>query len=188
MEKLKAKLFLYVEALQEYSELCNAESTKNALLQFRTFPSVAELSKFFNEYRKSDPYWSPPVADFEPPHELAASFASWRKAVGPAAYRSWLRGAEAWRRIDGGITVKAATAFRARWIREHYVAALEAIDGNPVLVTADDPQAPRYWPHGGPVGGTPAAWWQTHNPKTCVTVDETAEHLKALDTWQHVAK
>jgi len=77
-------------------------------MRFKLYPSVAELAEFFDEYRKSDPYWKPPVVDFEPPLEVKAAFEAWRTTIGPAAYRSWLHGAEVWRRPDGGITIKAA--------------------------------------------------------------------------------
>ncbi len=186
MATLKAKLFLYVEALSDIAHLANPESLKSAIMRFKLYPSVAELAEFFDEYRKSDPYWKPPVVDFEPPLEVKAAFEAWRTTIGPAAYRSWLHGAEVWRRPDGGITIKAASAGKARWIRENYAAELETIDGNPVIVFANA-EGIQYWPHGGPVGGSPNAWWQTHNLKTGGD-EEMTEHLRALDNWRQVAE
>lgn len=79
------------------------------------------------------------IIEFEPPHELAVLFGSWRDAIGPSAYRSFMRGAEAWRGTDGAIHIRAQSQFRASWIRKNYVGCLEAKAQQPVIVSWRDP-------------------------------------------------
>lgn len=179
-------MFLYCEALSEYTDCATDSSIKDALIRFKFFPSVSELGEFFKEHRQNDPGWTPPASEFEPPYELASVFEAWRKAIGAAAYRAWLIGAQVWTKPGGGIAINAASAFKANWIRTHYVATLEALAQQPVAIThAGDAKAVRHWPHNGPPAGTAAGWWQTHDPKTGAEVDPT-EPLAALDAWRSI--
>jgi len=98
------------------------------------------------------------MKDFDPPIELAVTFAAWRDAIGVAAYKTWMRGAKAWIGTDGAIHIKPATAMRARWIRMNYAGILEKIAACPVIIEAEDQTAPRNWPHNAPMPAK--AWWQ----------------------------
>lgn len=162
LDSLKTKLFLYVEALEDYSELCSATAMKEALLTFKTFPSPKELSDFFTKFRKSDPYWTPPEADFEPPAGYEEIFKAWEKSIGPAAYLAWLCGAKAWIRPDKSIYIEASSPFKARWIRREYVLSLENIAACPVSVASKDEECVnRAWPYSGP-RTVAEAWYQAN--------------------------
>jgi hypothetical protein len=134
LNSLKGKVFLYCEALSNLTSCATDDSLKSALVKFKFFPTVSELSEFFIDWRQSDPNWKPPKGEFEAPHELASLFEAWRDAIGVAAYRSWLRGAQAWIGTDKSIHIQASSPVKARWIRENYVSALEAKAQSPVVV------------------------------------------------------
>jgi len=165
--------------------LCCANSLTAAICKFKFFPSASELVDFFEAFKASEPEWRSPDTEFEIPHELTATFGAWRKSIGVSAFTTWMRGAKAWVRTDGSIMIEAATPLCRKWIISNFVSALEEIAETRVIVTCIDPNEKRYWPHGGPIGGTLNAWWQTRNATDCST-DETAEYLSALDTWQQV--
>lgn len=158
----KGKVFLYCEALSDRTRCAKDASLKAALKRFKFFPTVSELTEFFDEYEQNDPDWIPPESDFEPPYELAGVFNALRSAVGPASYRSWLRGCEAWRGRDDAIHIKAPDAAKAKWVRDRYAEKLEYIAQCPVRVECVDKFAPQRWPHKGPAS-TQDAWWQTND-------------------------
>jgi hypothetical protein len=98
--------------------------------------------------------------NFTPPAGYEESFTAWRKAVGQAAYESWLKAAKSWVGLNGEVHIKAASVFKASWIRNHYINFLEKVLQCPVVVSSpEDVVIVKYWPHGGPVGGSAFAWF-----------------------------
>lgn len=187
LDGLKTKLFLYVEALIDYSELCSAESTKQALLTFKTFPSAKEFADFFVEFRKSGPYWTVHnEADFEPPVGYEAVFEAWCANIGAAAYNAWLRGAKAWIRTDGSIHIEAASPVKARWIRNNYVLALENIAACQINVASKGEESvSRAWPNKGP-RTVAEAWYQANERWKNDHVDTSNVSIENIFRWNDI--
>lgn len=181
LTSLKGKVFLYCEALANHIESATDAALKLALLRFKFFPSVSELATFFEEYRASNPDWTPPAGEFDPPIHLAAGFNVVKNAIGPAAYHAWFLGAEAWTKPDGSIHVKAGSAIKARWIRENFADSIEFAFQQPVSFSPEDVTAAESWPHNGP-RTTSVAWWQ-NNQRWPRDVSQPAE-VEELFSWR----
>lgn len=158
----KGKVFLYCHALANLTEYATDSSLKAALLEFKFFPTVSELSDFLEAQRDNDPDWIPPAADFEHPTGYDSVFNAWRDSIGSAAYLAWLRGAKVWIQPDKSIHIEASSPLKARWIRENYVLALENIAAQPVSISSHGEECvSRSWPHKGP-RTVAEAWYQAN--------------------------
>jgi hypothetical protein len=103
--------------------------------------------------------------------ELAVTFSAWKNAIGDAAYRSWLRGGDAWIGTDNAIHIKVGTECKANWIRRKYVNILEMVAAMSVIVHGPHGNAVQHWPCSSDFPAPTAedvrnavAWWQT-NPR-----------------------
>lgn len=157
-EVVAARLTAYVDDLEIYSDKFCKQALSQVRRKFTFFPSIAELDKFFSEFKLDDEFTPSSLPYFEPPAGMQAEFDEFSKRIGAAAYRAWFKGCKSWIKIDGEIVLDFPTPFKARWVRENYAATLSEITGRRVIIEGD--------PSAAPVVPTHECWWQCHDIKS----------------------
>lgn len=137
MEATAARLSIYTVDLSDFSDRFTAASLSAARRTFKFFPSIAELSKFLENWKEPGPHYERKT-DFRPSYALEKDFNDLKETIGASAYRSWFRGGESWVDAGGDIIITVGSAAKADWIRRNYAEILSSGTGRAVHVRLAD--------------------------------------------------